>query len=82
MHRKQIVLATLFSIALHIAVPFAETIAVRHGRSVEGFDAVVSWPAWLCSVIVPRGHGIPQLVFPLFFSVALCSILLDCACRS
>ncbi len=58
------------SVGLHIALPLVETIAERYKRNVESFDRVASWPAWLCSALVPPGHGIPQLMLPLVFSLA------------
>lgn len=70
MGKKRTVLALMLSAILHILLPAAETIAEQHGRKVEMFDRVASWPAWLCSVLLPPGHGIPQLVLPLIFSLA------------
>jgi hypothetical protein len=69
MWKQRIALALMLSVGLHILLPLVETFAERHGRNVETFDHVVSWPAWLCSVVVPPGHGIPQLLLPLFFSL-------------
>src|SRR5437660_8030593 len=75
MQKRRMALALLLSFGLHIVIPFAETIAGRHQRNVESFDRVVSWPAWLCSALVPSGHGIPQLMFPLVFSLAFYAAL-------
>jgi hypothetical protein len=74
MQKKRIALALLFSVGLHIALPLAETIPERYKRNVESFDRVVSWPAWLCSTLVPPGHGIPQLLLPLVFSLAFYAV--------
>jgi len=70
MQKKRMALALLLSVGLHIIFPLAETLAERYKRNVESFDRVVSWPAGLCSALVPPGHGIPQLVLPLIFSLA------------
>jgi hypothetical protein len=70
MQKNPIALALSLSVGLHIALPLAETIAQRYKRNVEPFDHIVSWPAWLCSAILPEGHGALQLVLPLVFSLA------------
>ena len=70
MGRKRVVWAILLSVALHILVPFIEVKVGPSRRGVLRFDSFFSWPAWVCSVLVPPGHGIPQLVFPFAFSVA------------
>ncbi|MDR3562950.1 MAG: hypothetical protein P4N59_16160 [Negativicutes bacterium] len=69
MRNKKMLIAILISIGFHIIVPLSETIAEQHGRNVKTFDSIISWPAWFCSVVVPPGHGVPQLVFPFIFSL-------------
>lgn len=69
MLKKSIALAFALSAALHIALPLAETVAERYGTNTETFDRVVSWPASVFGVMMPPGHGIPQLVLPFLFSV-------------
>lgn len=75
MERKRAVWAVLLSIALHILVPFIEVEVGPSRKGVLWFDSVFSWPAWVCSVLVPPGHGIPQLVFPFAFSVAFYAVM-------
>jgi len=70
MRIKRVIWAVLLSIALHIVGPFLEMKAGYSRKSVMIIDAVFSAPARLCSIIVPPGHGVPQLVFPFFFSLA------------
>jgi hypothetical protein len=75
MRLNRILLAILLSVTFHISVVLTESFAQRNGRDFATFDSVVSWPAWLCSVLVPPGHGIPQLVFPFAFSLAFYAIV-------
>jgi len=70
MRIRRIIWAVLLSIALHIVGPLIEMKAGYSRKSVIIIDAVMSAPARLCSIVVPSGHGIPQLVFPFFFSLA------------
>jgi hypothetical protein len=72
---RRIVWAIVLSVSFHIIMPLIEAALGFDRKSIKAFDSVVSWPAWLCSVLVPPGHGIPQLVFPFFFSVAFYSVL-------
>jgi hypothetical protein len=75
MRMKQAVRAALLSVALHIVVPFIEAKAGPSRSGVMKFDSVFSWPASVCSALVPGGHGIPQLVFPFFFSLAFYAVM-------
>jgi hypothetical protein len=70
MQKTKILVALLLSVGLHVALPLAETIAVRYKWNVDSFDRVVSWPAWFWGTLMPPGHGIPQLVLPFVFSIA------------
>jgi hypothetical protein len=70
MRVKRVIWAVLLSIALHILGPLIEMKAGFGRKSVIIADEIVSAPAHLCSMIVPPGHGVPQLVFPFFFSLA------------
>jgi hypothetical protein len=66
---KRIGYALFFSVALHILAPFIENMIGPSREGVLAFDRWTSWPARLGSELVPFGHGIPQLVFPFFFSL-------------
>jgi hypothetical protein len=63
-------LATILSLTFHALASLIDVEAGPNRKWVLVFDSVTSWPAWLCSVFVPSGHGIPQLVFPFLFSLA------------
>ena len=72
---KRIGYALFFSLALHILAPVIENL-IGPGEGEQAFDRWASWPARLGGELVPFGHGIPQLVFPFFFSIAFYAVLI------
>lgn len=67
---KRALWAMCLSCAFHLLGATLESLIGFEKDGVRKFDSIVSSPARIFSEAMPPGHGVPQLVFPFFFSLA------------